>query len=111
MIVAAAVNKLCAGHPGAAKVTALSEGWLVSGPSGIRLLCDTVEEVWTEVIRGFPDAVILRGLLKDQRAFAGDRGNAGLPASTALLGSELAALRLERLERVTPPGGTPGRSR
>jgi hypothetical protein len=107
LIVAAAVNRMCAGQPGAAKVTARSEGWLVSGPSGIRLLCDTVEEVWTEVIRGFPDAAILRGLLKDQRAFAGDRENAGLPASTALLGSELAALRLERLT----PGGTPGQSR
>jgi hypothetical protein len=91
LIVAQTVNSVCGGLPGAPKVKALSDGWLLSGPSGATLLCHTVEELWTAVIRGFVGGPQLVGLLENQQAFAADPDNAGLPARAVSVGQGLAA--------------------
>lgn len=91
LIVAATVNELCAGQPGAPKVTALADGWLVSGPSGAARLRHTVEELWADVISCFGGATFLMSLRKRQLAYADDPANEGLPARTASAGSRLAA--------------------
>jgi hypothetical protein len=91
LIVAQTVNSVCGGLPGAPKVKALSDGWLLSGPSGATLLCHTVEELWTAVIRGFAGGPQLVGLLENQQAFAADPDNAGLPARAVSVGQGLTA--------------------
>lgn len=90
LIVAGTVNGLCAGQSGAPKVTALADGWLVSGPSGAARLRRTVEELWADVIGRFNDISSLRSLLERQLAYADDPANEGLPARTARVGSGLA---------------------
>lgn len=92
LIVANTVNALCSGRPGAPRVTALADGWLVSGPSGAARLFNTVEELWAGVIDGFADVSVRHRLLERQQAYAADPDNAGLPARTALVGSGLTAL-------------------
>lgn len=91
LIVAQTVNTVCGGLPGAPKVKALSDGWLLSGPSGASLLCHTVEELWTAVIRGFAAGPQLDALLEHQQAFAAGSDGAGLPARAVSVGQGLAA--------------------
>lgn len=90
LIVAATVNELCAGQPGAPKVTALADGWLVSGPSGAARLRHTVDDLWTDVISCLRDPSFLRSLRERQLAYAEDPANEGLPARTASVGRRLA---------------------
>jgi hypothetical protein len=91
LIVAQTVNTVCGGLPGAPKVKALSDGWLLSGPLGATLLCNTVEELWTAVVRGFVGGSQLDALLEHQQAFAADADGAGLPARAVGVGQGLAA--------------------
>jgi hypothetical protein len=91
LIVAQTVNTVCGGLPGAPKVKALSDGWLLSGPSGASLLCRTVEELWTAVIRGFVAGPQLDALIEHQQAFAAGSDGAGLPARAVSVGRALAA--------------------
>lgn len=92
LIVAHTVNAISKGQPGVPNVTALSEGWLLSTPTGSTRICHTVEEVWAAVIGVFTDTSRLSCLLKHQQAYADDPGNQGLPARTARMGSGLTAL-------------------
>jgi hypothetical protein len=91
LIVAASVNELCSGLPGAPKVTALADGWLVSRPAGAARLRHTVEELWADVMDCLKEVSILRSLLERQLAYQDDPGNEGLAARTARVGSTLAA--------------------
>jgi hypothetical protein len=92
LIVAHTVNTISRGHPGAPKVAVLSDGWLLSAPTGARRVCRTVEEVWAAVIGGFTDPSALSSLLRHQQAYADDPDNEGLPARTARAGCALTAL-------------------
>ncbi|MCU1553212.1 MAG: hypothetical protein JWM13_698 [Arthrobacter sp.] len=91
LIVAQTVNTVCGGLPGAPKVKALTDGWLLSGPSGASLLCHTVEDLWTAVIRGLAPGSQLDALLEHQQAFAAGADGAGLPARAVAVGRGLAA--------------------
>lgn len=46
MLVAQVVAAVCAGLPGAPRITALAEGWTLIGPTGAVELCHTVAEIW-----------------------------------------------------------------
>lgn len=92
LIVAHTVNAISRGHPGVPKVAALSDGWLLSTPTGSTRICRTVEEVWAAVLGVFTDTSHLGSLLQRQQAFADDPDNEGLPARTARVGSGLTAL-------------------
>jgi hypothetical protein len=110
LIVAQTVNTVCGGLPGAPKVKALSDGWLLSGPSGASLLCHTVEELWTAVIRGFAAGPQLDALLEHQQAFAAGSDGAGLPARAVRAGRELvAAAQAASSERDDTQEISPGR--
>lgn len=91
LIVAAAVNRLCHGLSGASKVTALADGWMVSGPSGAARQCQTVEELWRAVIERFGGSEQLVRLRRRQETFAVDPDNAGLPSRVAGIGRTLAS--------------------
>jgi len=56
LIVAQTINSACQSWPGAPKVAASSDGWLVSGPTGATEAVATVEAVWSAVLRGSPGA-------------------------------------------------------
>lgn len=90
LIVAATINALCEAEPGAPRVRALADGWLVSGSSGASRLRYTVEELWTDVLHWFNSASARRSLRERQQAYADDPENEGLPALTAGVGSRLA---------------------
>ncbi|MDJ0457688.1 hypothetical protein PUN71_010790 [Arthrobacter sp. NQ7] len=83
LIVAATVNAVCAGLPGAPKVTALKDGWLMTGAAGASMQCQTLEELWSAVLGCFPDAVVVDRLRTRRQAYAADPANAGLPARAA----------------------------
>ncbi|MFK4295875.1 hypothetical protein ABH924_001011 [Arthrobacter sp. GAS37] len=106
LVVAGTVNELCSGRPGAPKVSALPDGWLVSGPSGAARLFHTVEELWGGVIGCFTDESPLQGLLKEQQTYAAEPENAGLPARTARTGIGLTELAISTPAR-TPRCHTP----
>jgi hypothetical protein len=89
LIVAATVNRLCKGLPGAPKVTALKDGWLITGPSGTARLRHTLDELWTAAVGCFADMSILGCLLGRLQAFTLDPDNAGLPARVADIGRGL----------------------
>jgi hypothetical protein len=91
LIVAQTINTVCGGLPGAPKVKALSDGWLLSGTSGASRLCHTVEELWTAVIGGFAPGPQLDALLEHQQAFAAGSDGAGLAARAVSAGRELVA--------------------
>jgi hypothetical protein len=95
LIVAQTINTVCGGLPGASRVKALSDGWLMSGPSGAALLCHTVEELWTAVIRGFDGGSQLVCLLEHQQAFAAGSDNTGLPARVVSIGQGLTTAAAE----------------
>lgn len=99
LIVASTVNELCSGRPGAPKVSALPDGWLVAGPSGSSRVVHTVEELWASVIACFTDTSLLGGLLTEQQTYAADPENAELPARTAWAGSGLTALAISTTAR------------
>ncbi|UKA61820.1 hypothetical protein [Arthrobacter sp. FW306-04-A] len=112
LIVAGTVNELCRGRPGAPKISALPDGWLLAGPSGASRVVHTIEELWAGVITCFTDTSLLEGLLKKQEAYAADPENAGLPARTARTGSSLTALAgstTARRPRCHTPGIPPTR--
>ncbi|VXC52738.1 conserved hypothetical protein [Arthrobacter sp. 9AX] len=83
LIVASTVNAVCSGLPGAPKVTALKEGWMMSGPSGGSRQCQTVEELWSAVLGCFTEASVLDRLQRRRQAYVADPANAGLPARAA----------------------------
>lgn len=92
LIVAGAINTVCLGLPGAPKVTALRDGWMVSGPSGASRQCQTVEELWAAVLGCFTEASVLGRLRGRQEAYAADPSNAGLAARAAGMVADSAAL-------------------
>ncbi|MDQ0823382.1 hypothetical protein QFZ79_001125 [Arthrobacter sp. V4I6] len=49
LIVAGTINSVCSGMRGAPKVTALSDGWMMSRPFGATWQCHTVEDLWATV--------------------------------------------------------------
>lgn len=83
LIVASTINALCTGLPGAPKVTALKDGWMMSGPCGVSRPCQTLEELWSAVLGCFPDALVSDRLRRHRQAYAADPVNAGLPARVA----------------------------
>ncbi len=83
LIVAATINAICTGLPGAPKVTALKDGWIMAGPSGVSKQCQTLEELWAAVLGCFTDASVLDRLRRRQQAYVTDPANAGLPARAA----------------------------
>lgn len=85
LIVAATVNSVCQGVPGAPRVTALKEGWMMTGPSGASRQCQTLEELWAAVLACFTEASVLGRLRRRREDFAADPSNAGLPARAAVL--------------------------
>lgn len=91
LIVAGSVNTVCAGLPGAPRVTALKDGWLISGASGVARLCHTVEELWGAAVGCFADLTLLGCLLGRLQAFLAEPENEGLPARAALVGRGFAA--------------------
>lgn len=54
LIVAQTINSVCQTWPGAPKVAATSDGWLVSGPTGAATAIATVEAVWSAVLLSYP---------------------------------------------------------
>lgn len=56
MIVAQTINGVCQSWPGAPKVAATSDGWLVSGPTGATAAVATVEALWSAVLPSSPGA-------------------------------------------------------
>ena len=54
LIVAQTINSVCQTWPGAPKVAATSDGWLVSGPTGATAAIATVEAVWSAVLLSNP---------------------------------------------------------
>ena len=80
LIVAGSVNTVCAGLPGAPRVTALKDGWLIGGASGAARLCHTVEELWGAAVGCFADPILLGCLLGRLQAYRGRPENEGLPA-------------------------------
>lgn len=83
LIVAGAINEVCASLPGAPKVTALKDGWMMTGPSGVSRQCQTLEELWSAVLGCFSDAPVLDRLRRRREAYAADPANAGLAARAA----------------------------
>lgn len=83
LIVAATVNTVCTGLPGAPKVSALHDGWMMRGPSGASTQCQTLEELWSAVLGCFTDASVVDRLRQRRHAYAADPANAGLPALAA----------------------------
>lgn len=91
VIVAHAINAVCRRLPGAPRVTALSDGWLMSGATGSTQLCHTVEELWTAIIDGsFTASTNLNRLLEEQTVYSADPVNAGLAVQVTDLGRALA---------------------
>lgn len=102
LVVAATINELCAGQPGAPRIRALAEGWMVSGPSGASRLRSTVEELWADVLSCFNSESVQRSLRERQQAYADDPENEGLAALTASVGSRLAGAHMVSAVPVNP---------
>ncbi len=88
MIVAATINNVCRDQRGAPKVTALADGWLVSGASGTSMLCRTVDQVWATVGRLLPAASVLPALLTEASFHLQKTGEEDLPRRTILAGAQ-----------------------
>ena len=91
MIVASTINGACRDQPGAPKVTALAEGWLVTGPSGTSALCHTVDDVWATVACMFSDPPVLATLLSAASLALQPTGEEDLTQRTILAGVRQAA--------------------
>lgn len=102
IIVAQAINAVCRHVPGAPRVTALVDNWLMAGPTGATKLCDTVEELWTAIIVGSvnPHVPALSEALK---AYSADPLNTGLAAQVTDLGLALAEEHAHRHRAGQPP--------
>ena len=87
MIVASTINGLCRDQRGAPKVRALTDGWLIAGPSGTSVLCHTVDDVWAAVARMFPDPPVLAILLSEASLPRQTTGEEDLPRRTILAGT------------------------
>lgn len=96
LIVAATVNAVCTGLPGAPKVTALKDGWLMTGPSGVSRQCATLENLWSAVLGCFTDPTVLGRLFRRRKAYAADPANAGLPAIAAGMLPDPAAINTSK---------------
>jgi hypothetical protein len=83
LIVAGTINAVCTGLPGAPKVTALKDGWLMTGPVGAARQIHTLEDLWSAVLGCFTDASVADRLRRRRLAYAADPANAGLPARAA----------------------------
>lgn len=83
LIVAGTINAVCTGLPGSPKVTALKDGWMMTGPSGASTQCQTLEQLWSAVLNCFTDAPVLDRLRRRRQAYVADPANAGLPAQAA----------------------------
>lgn len=56
LIVAQTINSVCQTWPGAPKVAATSDGWLLSGRTGATAAVGTVEALWSAVLQSSPGA-------------------------------------------------------
>ncbi|MCB5290606.1 hypothetical protein BJQ90_00018 [Arthrobacter sp. SO3] len=56
LVVAQTINGVCRSWPGAPKVAATGDGWLVSGPTGATVAVATVEALWSAVLPSSPGA-------------------------------------------------------
>jgi hypothetical protein len=83
LIVAGTINTLCSGLSGSPKVTALTDGWMMSGPAGASRQCQTLAELWVAVLGCFTEASVFDSLRGRLQAYAADPANAGLPALVA----------------------------
>ncbi len=63
LIVAQTVNVLCRKLPGAAKVTAVADGWTATSATGGGRHCRTVGELWRNVIGGPVSSAALLAVL------------------------------------------------
>lgn len=54
LIVAQTINNISHSWPGAPKVTATSEGWLISGSKGGAESATTVEQLWAAILKRNP---------------------------------------------------------
>ena len=95
LFVAQAVNAICGQFPGAPRVTALPNGWLMSGATGSTALCDTVRELWTTIMDGASCRNINR-LIAAQKAHLAAAVNTELAAEVAYLGLALAEAHAHR---------------
>lgn len=73
-------------------MTALRDGWMMSGPSGASRQCQTLEELCAAVLGCFSEASVLGRLRRHQQAYTADPSNAGLPAGAAGMLTESAVL-------------------
>lgn len=89
LIVAQAVNAICGQFPGGPRITAMPDGWLMSGATGSTALCDTVRELWTTIIDGASCRKI-NCLIAAQKAYLAAPVNTELAAEVACLGLTLA---------------------
>lgn len=54
LIVAQTINRVCQSWPGAPKVAATIDGWMVAGPTGATAAVATVEALWSAVLPSNP---------------------------------------------------------
>lgn len=92
LIVASTINGVCRDQRGAPKVTALADGWFVSGPAGASALCHTVDDVWATVARFFPDPAVLASVLTVASLPLLTTGEEDLQRRTILAGTRHAPL-------------------
>lgn len=103
LLVAATVNSVCAAQPGAPKVSALADGWLVTGASGRATLCATVDDVWAVVMQSFGDTDQLTKLL-ERAPLAADTEESSLRSRTIMAGRQFADhLHAEKHDCVSEP--------
>ncbi|MBJ2119362.1 hypothetical protein I6N91_00030 [Arthrobacter sp. MSA 4-2] len=60
LLIASAVNGLCAGLPGVSRVQVAGDSWQVRGVTGAVTRCDTVMELWAAVAAACPAAAFAR---------------------------------------------------
>ncbi|TDK26528.1 hypothetical protein E2F48_04875 [Arthrobacter crusticola] len=72
LLVASAVNALCAGLPGVPRVQVAGDSWQLRGATGAVTRCDTVAELWSAVAAACPASAFaqLAGRLAAERAEA-----------------------------------------
>ncbi len=81
LIVAQTVNALCRKLPGAAKVTAVADGWTTTSATGGSSHCRTVGELWRTVIGGLESSAALLAVLPPPGANAAGAEESALAAA------------------------------
>ncbi len=81
LIVAQTVNTLCCKLPGAAKVTAVADGWTTTSATGGSRHCRTVGELWRTVIGGLASSVALLAVLPPRETNEAGAGESALAAA------------------------------